>query len=152
MRADELRPPVQMTQLLVGFQLSQALYAAAVLGVADHLVAGPAPVAVLAEHIRAHASSLHRLLRTLAVRELQSDRTSSGTLCRGWLYLPEGVTRPGARDHRVGRAGGAGIAGAGVGIEISPAGGLLDRDQAAAARVVRVKLPASGAGGELVGD
>jgi len=23
------------------------------------------------------------------VHELQSDRTSSGTLCRGWLYLPE---------------------------------------------------------------
>ena len=33
----------------------------------------------------------------LLVRELQSDRTSSGILCRGWLYLPEGVTRPGAR-------------------------------------------------------
>jgi len=31
------------------------------------------------------------------VRELQSDFTSSGTLCRGWRYLPEGVTRPGAR-------------------------------------------------------
>ena len=33
----------------------------------------------------------------LLVRELQSDFTLSGTLCRGWLYLPEGVTRPGAR-------------------------------------------------------
>jgi hypothetical protein len=33
----------------------------------------------------------------LLVRELQSDPTSSGTLCRGWLYLPKGVTRPGAR-------------------------------------------------------
>ena len=32
----------------------------------------------------------------LLVRELQSDFTSSGTLCRGWLYLPEGVTGPGA--------------------------------------------------------
>src|SRR6266516_7043157 len=30
----------------------------------------------------------------LLVRELQSDFTSSGTLCRGWLYLPEVVTRP----------------------------------------------------------
>ena len=29
--------------------------------------------------------------------ELQSDLTSSGTFCRGWRYLPEGVTRPGAR-------------------------------------------------------
>jgi hypothetical protein len=28
------------------------------------------------------------------VRELRPDFTSSGTLCRGWLYLPEGVTRP----------------------------------------------------------
>jgi uncharacterized protein len=30
----------------------------------------------------------------LLVRQLQSDFTSSGTLCRGWLYLAEGVTRP----------------------------------------------------------
>jgi Transposase len=30
----------------------------------------------------------------LLVRELQSDFTSSGTLCRGWLYLPAVVTRP----------------------------------------------------------
>jgi len=66
MQADELPPPVQMAQLLTGFQLSQALYAAAVLGVADHLVAGPAPVAVLAGHTGAHAPSLYRLLRTLA--------------------------------------------------------------------------------------
>jgi hypothetical protein len=33
----------------------------------------------------------------LLVCELQSDFTSSGTLCHGWLYLPQGVTRPGAR-------------------------------------------------------
>jgi hypothetical protein len=33
----------------------------------------------------------------LLVCELQSDLTSSGTLCRGWLYLSEGVTRLGAR-------------------------------------------------------
>jgi hypothetical protein len=33
----------------------------------------------------------------LLMRELQSDRTSSGTVCRGWLYLPEGVTRSAAR-------------------------------------------------------
>ena len=31
------------------------------------------------------------------MRELQSDFSSSGTLCHGWLYLPEGVTRPGGR-------------------------------------------------------
>ena len=33
----------------------------------------------------------------LLVGELQSDLTSSGAFCRGWLYLPEGVTRPGGR-------------------------------------------------------
>jgi hypothetical protein len=55
-----------MVQLLAGFQISQALYAAAVLGVADHLTAGPAPVEVLAGQAGAHAPSLARLLRTLA--------------------------------------------------------------------------------------
>jgi len=51
---------------LGGFRISQALYAAAVLGIADQLVAGPAPVEVLAEQAGAHAPSLYRLLRTLA--------------------------------------------------------------------------------------
>ena len=37
-----------MAQLLGGFRISQALYAVAVLGVADQLVADPAPVEVLA--------------------------------------------------------------------------------------------------------
>jgi hypothetical protein len=55
-----------MVLLLGGFRVSQALYAAAALGVADHLVAGPVPVEVLAGHTGAHAPSLHQLLRTLA--------------------------------------------------------------------------------------
>jgi hypothetical protein len=66
MQAHELAPPVQIIELLGGFRISQALYAAAALGVADHLVAGPAPTEVLAGHTGAHAPSLHRLLRTLA--------------------------------------------------------------------------------------
>ena len=37
-----------MIELLGGFRISQALYAAAALGVADQLVAGPAPVELLA--------------------------------------------------------------------------------------------------------
>ena len=48
MQSHELPPPVRMIELLGGFQISQALYAAAVLGVADQLVAGPAAVEVLA--------------------------------------------------------------------------------------------------------
>src|SRR5580693_10800032 len=55
-----------MVELLGGFRISQALYAAAALGVADQLVVGPAPVKALAERAGAHAPSLHRLLRTLA--------------------------------------------------------------------------------------
>ena len=66
MSAHEVPPPVQMVQLLAGFQISQALYAAAVLGVADHLTAGLVPVGVLAGQAGAHAPSLARLLRTLA--------------------------------------------------------------------------------------
>jgi O-methyltransferase domain/Dimerisation domain len=64
--AHELPPPAQMVLLLGGFRISQALYAAAALGVADHLVAGPAPAEVLAGRTGAHAPSLRRLLRTLA--------------------------------------------------------------------------------------
>ena len=66
MYAHEPPPPAQMILLLGGFRISQALYAAAVLGVADQLAAGPAPADVLAERTGAHAPSLHRLLRTLA--------------------------------------------------------------------------------------
>jgi O-methyltransferase domain/Dimerisation domain len=66
MQAHELPPPVRMVELLGGFRISQALYAAAALGVADQLVAGPAPVKALAERAGAHAPSLHRLLRMLA--------------------------------------------------------------------------------------
>src|SRR5580704_15819190 len=66
MDTHEPPPPAQMILLLGGFRISQALYAAAVLGLADRLAAGPAPADVLAEQTGTHAPSLHRLLRTLA--------------------------------------------------------------------------------------
>ena len=66
MQAHELPPPAQMILLLGGFRVSQALYAAAALGVADQLLAGPAAAEVLAERTGAHPPSLRRLLRTLA--------------------------------------------------------------------------------------
>jgi hypothetical protein len=73
METHELEPPVRMAQLLAGFQVSQALYAAATLGVADYLVAGPASVEILAERTGAHAPSLYRLLRTLASLEVFTE-------------------------------------------------------------------------------
>ena len=73
MRSHELPPPVRMIELLGGFRISQALYAAVVLGIADQLVAGPAPVEVLAAQAGgAHSPSSYRLLRTPAGG--QSDR------------------------------------------------------------------------------
>jgi O-methyltransferase domain/Dimerisation domain len=59
-------PPVQMLQMLAGFQISQALYVAAKLGVPDQLVDGPRSVAEIADAIGADTLSLGRLLRTLA--------------------------------------------------------------------------------------
>jgi hypothetical protein len=64
--SDTVPPPVQMVQLLAGFQLSQALYTAAKLGVADALVDGPRPVADVAAAVGADPAALRRLLRTLA--------------------------------------------------------------------------------------
>jgi hypothetical protein len=59
-------PPIQMLQMLSGFQLSQALYVTAKLGVPDRLVGGPRSVADLADAVGADPSSLDRLLRSLA--------------------------------------------------------------------------------------
>ena len=59
-------PPVQMVQLLSGFQVSQALYVAAKIGVADRLVDGPLPVERLASDLDCDPLALSRLLRTLA--------------------------------------------------------------------------------------
>lgn len=71
-------PPVQMVQMLAGFQVSQALYVAAKIGVADHLVDGPAPVDRLASTIDADPLALGRLLRTLASLGVFSE-TEPGT-------------------------------------------------------------------------
>jgi hypothetical protein len=59
-------PAVQMVQLLAGFQVCQALYAAAKLGVADGLRDGPRDAAALAADVDADAQALHRVMRALA--------------------------------------------------------------------------------------
>lgn len=58
--ADRLR------QLLNGYQATQAIHVAAVLGVADHLSAAPVSVDVLARAVGADRDALYRLLRALA--------------------------------------------------------------------------------------
>lgn len=55
-----------MLRMIAGFWLTQAIYVAAKLGIADLLEDGPKPTAVLANATRTHEPSLYRVLRTLA--------------------------------------------------------------------------------------
>lgn len=71
-------PPVQMVQLLAGFQMSQALYVAAKIGVADAMVDGPVPLDQLASKVDANPLALSRLLRTLSSLGVFSE-TEPGT-------------------------------------------------------------------------
>ena len=55
-----------MSRLLGGYRLTQLLYVAAELGVADALAAGPVRVEDLATAVHADPDALYRVLRTLA--------------------------------------------------------------------------------------
>jgi len=57
---------LEMTRLMTGYWISQAVYVAAKLGIADRLVAGPLGVDALAAQTGSHDRSLYRLLRALA--------------------------------------------------------------------------------------
>ena len=59
-------PPVALLQMMTGYWVSQALYVAAKLGVADRLADGPVSCADLAAATGADAPSLYRVLRALA--------------------------------------------------------------------------------------
>ncbi len=62
----EQSPSATLRRLANGFQVSQAIYVAATLGIADELRAGPRSSADLAEATESHPGALHRLLRALA--------------------------------------------------------------------------------------
>lgn len=59
-------PPAVLIQLMTGYWVSQALYIAAKLGIADQLAAGPVAYEELAAATGSHAPSLYRVLRALA--------------------------------------------------------------------------------------
>ena len=63
--SNELPPPAQMLNLIIGFFVSQGLHVAAKLGIADLLKSGPKDSKELAKATGAHAPSLYRLLRAL---------------------------------------------------------------------------------------
>ncbi len=59
-------PPTTLLQMMTGYWVSQAVYVAAKLGLADFLTEGPRRSEDLAAATGTHAPSLHRLLRALA--------------------------------------------------------------------------------------
>ena len=63
---DDLPPQAALLNTLCAVNLSQAIYVAARLEVADHLAGGPRAVAELATELGVHGPSLRRLLRSLA--------------------------------------------------------------------------------------
>lgn len=68
-------PPVQMVQLLAGFQVSQALYVTAKLGIPDRLADRPQSAQELARVVQADPQAVARLLRTLtAFRVVTRDQ------------------------------------------------------------------------------
>lgn len=56
----------RLRELIEGYRMTQMVYVAAKLGIADYLKAGPLPVKELARMTSTHEDSLYRLLRTLA--------------------------------------------------------------------------------------
>jgi hypothetical protein len=62
--APEVRTKLQ--ELIGGYRMTQMVYVAAKLGIADHLKTGPLSVKELARLTTTHEDSLYRLLRTLA--------------------------------------------------------------------------------------
>ena len=62
----ETEPHQQLDQMITGYWSSQAIYAAASLGIADLLAEGPQTVEQLATATETNAGALYRLLRALA--------------------------------------------------------------------------------------
>jgi hypothetical protein len=59
-------PNATLLRMIRGFQVSQMIYVAAKLGIADLLIDGAKSIDEIASATRTHAPSLHRLLRALA--------------------------------------------------------------------------------------
>jgi hypothetical protein len=72
--AKALPPHVQLIQMAAGSWVASIVYAAAKLGLADHLAAGPRSAAELAAATNTHAPTLHRLMRTLAGLGILTER------------------------------------------------------------------------------
>jgi hypothetical protein len=72
--SEELPSHVKLIQMGRAFVVSRALYAAAKLGLADHLAVGARSAAELAGSMGVHAPSLRRLMRTLASLDILTEQ------------------------------------------------------------------------------
>ncbi len=106
---DRTAPPEAMHELILGAWTSQAITAAADLGVADALAAGPLPLDELAGRVGANPDALRRLLRALAARNIFARRddgryelTPLADLLRSDAPVSMAATARfiGARQHR----------------------------------------------------
>ena len=68
-------PHIQLVQMGTAYWVSRVVYAAARLGLADHLESGAKTAEEIAASCNVHAPSLHRLMRTLASLGILSERT-----------------------------------------------------------------------------
>src|SRR5688500_11869659 len=66
MDANATPPPVTLLNMMTGYWVSQSIYIAAKLGIADVAADGPVSIEELAAATQSHPLSLHRLLRALA--------------------------------------------------------------------------------------
>ena len=73
-RPDDLPPHAQLIQMGRAHVVARTVYAAAKLGLADRLAAGPKSAAQLAGSMHVHAPSLHRLMRALASLGILTER------------------------------------------------------------------------------
>jgi hypothetical protein len=71
-----LPPHVQLVNMGRAFIVSKVVYAAAQLGLADELAEGPQSAAELADRLKVHAPSLHRLMRTLASLGILTEQSA----------------------------------------------------------------------------
>jgi hypothetical protein len=72
--SQSLPPHLQLIDMGVASWISAVVYAAAKLGIADHLAAGPRSAVELAGPTGTHAPTLHRLMRTLAGLGILTER------------------------------------------------------------------------------
>jgi O-methyltransferase domain/Dimerisation domain len=100
MTTNDFPPQLVLQQLIQGFQVTQCIYVAAKLGIADLLKDSPRTSEELAQATGTHAPSLYRVLRLLTALDLLSEQEAhSFALTPLGAYLQTGV--PGSMHETV---------------------------------------------------